>query len=149
MLQLNNLNLGAKIVPKFIYNILFLVFCTTFMLRADVNFSTRYSEALAVAQKEKKPLMVTVVSTNCPWCHRFTGYTLKDKTVSERINREFVAVLINRDTDTLPSGISARLVPTTFFIDNNGKKLINPVVGYWDIENFSSYIDDAVKKVKK
>jgi len=42
--------------------------------------------------------------------------------------------------------LKVRAVPTIYFIDSEGDPIMKPVVGYWDIENFQSYLDDAERK---
>jgi thioredoxin-related protein len=118
-------------------------------LFADVKFK-KYDDALKEAQKDNKLIALTVVSTNCPWCHKLLKETLKDKTVESIINKDFVYVLINKDTTPLPSGITAPMVPVTFFLDKTGQKLTSkPTVGFWEAEDFVSYMNDALKKAKK
>jgi len=117
-------------------------------LFADVKFK-KYDEALKEAQKNNKLIALTVVSTTCPWCHKLLTETLKDKNVESMINKDFVYVIINKDTTPLPNGITARMVPTTFFLDKTGQKLTSPAIGFWEAEDFVSYLTDALKKAKK
>lgn len=118
-------------------------------LFADIKFVQKYEDGLAEAQKENKLIALTVVSTNCPWCHKLLETTLKDKRVEDIINKNFVYVLVNKDITTPPSGMTARLVPATFFLDKNGRKVSLPAIGYWDADDFIGYLNDALKKAKK
>ncbi len=116
---------------------------------ADVKTYQKYEDALKDAQKDNKIIALTVVSTNCPWCHKLLRETIKDKKVEAMLNKDFVYVVINKDVSPIPNGLSARMVPTTFFLDKNAQKLTPPAIGYWDAENFESYLMDALKKAKK
>lgn len=117
-------------------------------LFADAK-SKSFEEALKEAKISNKLIVLTVVSSSCPWCHKFIKETLKDKTTEDVLNKNFVHVVLNKDITPLPAGFSARLVPTTFFLDKTGQKLISPAIGYWNTEDFGSYLDDALKKSKK
>lgn len=131
-------------MKKIVFTLLFL----SISLFADIKFK-KYDDALKDAQKDNKLIALTVVSTSCPWCHKLLKETLKDKTVESIINKDFIYVVINKDTTPLPNGITARMVPTTFFLDKTGQKLSSPAVGFWEAEDFASYLNDAIKKAKK
>jgi len=131
-------------MKKIVFTLLFL----SISLFADVKFK-KYDDALKEAQKDNKLIALTVVSTTCPWCHKLLKETLKDKTVESIINKDFIYVVINKDTTPLPNGITARMVPTTFFLDKTGQKISSPAVGFWEAEDFASYLNDALKKAKK
>lgn len=128
--------------------VLVLLFLTTSIF-ADVKTYQKYEDAIKDAQKDNKLIAMTIVSTNCPWCHKLLRETIKDKKVEAMLNKDFVYVVINKDVSPIPNGLSARMVPTTFFLDKNGQKLTQPAIGYWDAENFESYLMDAIKKAKK
>lgn len=117
-------------------------------LFADVKLKT-YEEALKEAQTTNKLIAMTIVSSSCPWCHKFLRETIKDKSIENTLNKDFVYVVLNKDITTLPEGITARLVPTTFFLDKTGQKLIPPAIGFWNTEDFESYLRDALKKSKR
>ncbi len=127
---------------------LFLTLCLSLSLFADIKFK-QYDEALKEAQKDNKIIALTVVSSACPWCHKLLQETLKDKTVDGIINKDFIYVVVNKDTSALPNGISARLVPTTYFLNKTGQKISQSAIGFWNAEDFTSYLTDAVKKAKK
>jgi len=131
-------------IKKLLLALLFL----SISLFADVKFK-KYDDALKEAQKDNKLIALTVVSTNCPWCHKLLKETLKDKMVESIINKDFIYVVINKDTTPLPNGITARMVPATFFLDKTGQKLSSPAIGFWEAEDFASYLNDALKKAKK
>ncbi len=117
-------------------------------LFADIKLKT-YEEAIKEAQATNKIVALTIVSSSCPWCHKLLRETIKDKSIESALNKDFVYVTINKDITALPNGIVARLVPTTFFLDKDGQKLIPPAIGFWNAEDFGSYLSDALKKSKK
>lgn len=131
-------------IKKTVLTLLFL----SISLFADIKFK-KYDDAIKEAQKDNKLIALTVVSTTCPWCHKLLKETLKNKTVESIVNKDFVYVVINKDTTPLPNGITARMVPTTFFLDKTGQKLSSPAIGFWEAEDFASYLNDALRKAKK
>ena len=64
-------------------------------------YESDFNKALSRADKEGKLVILTVVSTNCPWCKRFKEETLVDAEVSRIIKQNFVFVVINRDTQDI------------------------------------------------
>jgi thioredoxin-related protein len=103
--------------------------------------------ALNSAKKEHKAVMVMVESTHCGWCKKMKNRTLSDASIEKRLE-SFVVVKVMRD-----DGISmAKLppvhgVPTIFFMKED-RTILEEVVGYFDVKDFSSYIDDVEKKIK-
>lgn len=124
------------------------LFVAILSLQAEIKPKS-YEEALKEAKATNKIVALTVVSTTCPWCHKLLKETIKDKTVESALNKDFVFALINKDTTPLPSGVTARLVPATHFLDKNGARVSAPAIGFWEAEDFASYLSDALKKHKK
>ena len=118
-------------------------------LFADLKTYGNLDEAFAIAKAENKAVALTVVSTNCPWCHKPIKQTIKEKRVEETLSKNFIYVVLNKDVDQIPDGYKTRMVPTTFFMDKNGQKTAQSAVGFWEADDFLSYLGDAKKKTKK
>ena len=129
--------------------VFFLLSALIFCAFGSENFLTDYKLALTKAKSEHKLVALTIVQTHCPWCYKFENETLKDKTISQIITQNFVHVVLNRDTQELPSGFKARLVPTTFFLNANGDKIADPAIGFFDNKDFDDFLEEAIKKAKK
>jgi len=103
--------------------------------------------ALNSAKKEHKAVMVMVESTHCRWCKKMKNHTLSDVSIEKRLE-SFVVVKVMRDDgismDKLPP---VHGVPTIFFMKDD-RSILEEVVGYFDVKDFSSYIDDVEKKIK-
>jgi len=103
--------------------------------------------ALAIAQKEHKNIMVMVEGEHCRWCKKMKGRTLSDENVEKRLEK-FVVVKVMRKNGTEMAKLPpVEGVPTIFFMKEN-KELIEDVVGYFNVKDFISYIDDVEKKIK-
>ena len=118
-------------------------------LFGDIKTYGNLDEAFAKAKSENKAVALTVVYTNSPWCHKLLKQTVKDKKVEEMLAKNFIYVVLNKDVDQIPDGYKTRMVPTTFFMDKNGQKTAQSAVGYWEADDFLSYLNDALKKTKK
>jgi len=54
-------------------------------------------EAFAAAQAENKPILLDIGAVWCHWCHVMDRESYDDPTVAEILNREFIAVKVDRD----------------------------------------------------
>ena len=54
-------------------------------------------EAFAKAQKEDKPIFLSIGYSTCHWCHVMAHESFEDKTTAEIMNREFVNIKVDRE----------------------------------------------------
>ena len=133
-----------------------------------------YAEALAVARKLKKPLMLDFTGINCVNCRKMEGQVWSDAGVMKMLKEDFVIVSLYVDVNNidLPEGehyfskalnkqietlgdknadmqvtkFAANSQPYYFFVDGNEKKLTAEGYGYDpDVQQFISHL----KKVKE
>ncbi|MCL4431979.1 MAG: DUF255 domain-containing protein [Epsilonproteobacteria bacterium] len=116
---------------------------------AEIAWNSSYDTALAKAKKESKPLMVLITTEQCRWCRKLESTTLKDKEIISRINTKFQAVNVIKDKSIYPKNLTAKMVPTSYFIDPSTEKVIYSIPGYWDSEDYNSVLDEALRKYKK
>ena len=103
--------------------------------------------ALTVAKKEHKTIMVLVEGEHCRWCKKMKHRTLSDTAVEKRL-KKFVLVKVMREDGVAMSVLPpVSGVPTIFFMKEN-KAIIEEVIGYFDVTDFISYINDVEKKAK-
>jgi len=103
--------------------------------------------ALAMAKKEHKPLMVMVEGEHCRWCKKMKGRTLSDEAVEKRLEKFVVVKVMRENGNAMASLPPIQGVPTIFFMKED-KAVLEEIVGYFNIEDFLSYIDDVEKKLK-
>ena len=116
---------------------------------ADLNWAGSYKEAVAKATEQKKSVMLLVTTETCRWCRKLESTTLKDENVVARLKKDYVSVHVTRDVDDYPCHLKVKGVPTTFFLDANAKPLIKKVIGYWNAEDYLSFLDDVDYKLGK
>ena len=103
--------------------------------------------ALATAQKENKIVMVMVEGENCRWCKKMKHRTLGDESVEKRLEK-FVVVKVMRENPKVMAALpEVSGVPTIFFMKAD-KTVLEEVIGYFDVLDFTSYIGDVEKKAK-
>lgn len=112
------------------------------LFSAELHFSNDYEKALKNAQKEHKLVYVLIVSDTCRWCEKFENTTLQNAEIKERVNKEFVTVLLSRDRHKIPKGFETSPVPRHYFVDVEGNILYSSL-GYRDEELFDSFMDNA------
>ncbi len=116
---------------------------------AELVWAHSFTEALAKAQAENKNMMVLITTETCRWCRKLESQTLTDEAVIARLNKDYVNVHLTRDVDEYPRYLDAPGVPATYFLDRAGKPIIKRVMGYWNVEDYLSYLDDVDYKLGK
>ncbi|MCO5285700.1 MAG: thioredoxin family protein [Chitinophagaceae bacterium] len=136
-----------------------------------------YDEALAVARKLKKPLMLDFTGVNCVNCREMEGKVWIDPEIMKRLKNDFiiaslyvdvhsvyipkedqyysealkktVKTLGEKNTDLQISTYNANTQPYYFFLDANEKRLIPEGYGYDpSVEKFKNLLDEALKNYK-
>lgn len=104
--------------------------------------------ALTLAKKENKNVMVMVESEHCRWCKKMKHRTLLDENVEKRLKKFVIVKVFREDKNAIRDLPEVKGVPTIFFMTKE-KKVIEEVIGYFDVLDFTSYIGDVEKKVAK
>ena len=137
-----------------------------------------YDEALAVARKLKKPLMLDFTGINCVNCRKMEGQVWSDVEVMKRLKENFVIVSLyvdvqnvdlqqseqyfskaldkkietlgDKNADFQITKFGANTQPYYFFLDANEKRLAPQGYGYDpDINKFIRLLDDVAEAYKK
>lgn len=103
--------------------------------------------AVEIAKKEHKNIMVMVEGEHCRWCKKMKGRTLSDDAVEKRLEKYVVVKVFREDGNAMAQLPPIDGVPTIFFMKEN-KAILEDIVGYFNVEDFISYIDDIEKKAK-
>jgi len=137
-----------------------------------------YNEALDVAKKLKKPLMLDFTGINCVNCRKMEGQVWSDPKVMQRLKEDFVIVSLyvdvqnielpqseqyfskeldkqvetlgDKNADMQVKRYGANTQPYYFFIDGNESKLSSEGYGYdSNIEKFITLLDNVKDQYKK
>ncbi len=95
-----------------------------------MSYETEYETALNKAKKEKKNLMVLMITNYCPWCTKFENKTLVDKNVDSAIKSKYIPLIINKEEGNFPKYLDTPIVPTTYFIIPQKEEILHQSVGF-------------------
>ena len=104
-----------------------------------------FDSAMSQAKKEHKNIMVMVEGEHCRWCTKMKGRTLSDDVVEKRLKKFVIVKVMREDTNVMAKLPSVKGVPTIFFMKEN-KEVLEEIIGYFNVEDFISYIDDVEKR---
>ena len=136
-----------------------------------------YAEALAVARKVHKPLMLDFTGINCVNCRKMEGQVWSDREVMKRLKNNFVIVSLyvdvqnvdlqpadqyyskslkkeittlgDKNADLQVSIYNANTQPYYFFLDANENRLEPEGYGYdSNVDKFKNMLDNVVAKYK-
>jgi len=120
----------------------------TLFLMADLKWQKEIPVALELAKKENKVVMVFVEGKDCRWCKKMKHRILSDAKVEKRLEPYTVVKVMQEDKEAMKLLPKIKGVPTIFFMTPD-KKVLQEVIGYFDVDDFISYIDTVETKVKK
>ena len=121
------------------------LFSTT-LFAGEIVWQKDIATAFDKAQKENKVLMVLVEGEHCRWCEKMKHRTLSKESVSERLEPYVVVKVMREDAEAVEDLPAINGVPTIFFLKAD-KKVLETVVGYYNIVDFAGFIDNVEKKV--
>jgi len=55
------------------------------------------NDALAEAKRNNRPILLSIGYSACHWCHVMAEESFRDPAIAERINRDFIAIKIDRE----------------------------------------------------
>lgn len=110
-----------------------------------LDWAQNLDKAFATGKKEHKNVMVLVEGEHCRWCKKMKGRTLTDEGIEERLKKYVVVKVMREDKTAMAKLPPIDGVPTIFFMDDD-KRIIEKVVGYFNVEDFTSYINDVETK---
>ena len=116
---------------------LFIVMLMVASLVANgINWYTDVEKAKADAQKQQKIIFVFVEAEHCPFCTQMLEDTLSDKDVIRSLNKEYIPLKIDLDSDQGRKYFGATaMTPTSYFYALNGK-LLETLEGLQNLEFF-------------
>ena len=121
------------------------LFSTT-IFAGELTWQKDIVTAFEKATKDNKVVMVMVEGKHCRWCKKMKHRTLSDDSVVKRLESYIIVKVMREDADSVKDLPQINGVPTIFFIKAN-KKVLKNVVGYYDVYDFTSYINDIEQKI--
>lgn len=96
------------------------------------------AEALAAAQAQNKPILLSVGYAACHWCHVMAHECFEDEAIAAQMNRDFICIKVDReerpDLDQIYQNALAVMGgqggwPLTMFLDSDGQPFFGGT--YW------------------
>jgi thioredoxin-related protein len=88
-----------------------------------------YNKAFAVAKQKNKPLFILFTTKHCRWCRKLKETTFKNEQIIERLNNEFIVLLLDKNHSIYPDKYKVTAVPTVY-ITNKDEEVFTSIVGY-------------------
>ncbi len=114
-----------------------------------MKYQTNYDEAIKKAKKEKKPIMLVLSSSTCPWCRKMENQTLKNETINKQVQENFIPLALDKDTDIYPKEFLPQYVPTILFINPNTGEYFDQSIGFKSVAKFQESLDEAIGDSKR
>lgn len=125
--------------------ILLMLTLVSFMFANELGWSNDYNKTIAEAKAQNKDVYMLITSSDCRWCRKFESTTLQDKSVIERLEKQYLLLNLNRDTDFIPAEYKKQRVPRHYFLTSKGE-IIYTFLGAWNKEDFFSFLKDVDEK---
>lgn len=114
----------------------------------EIRWHDNYEAAKTLAESQNKRLFVFMSTQDCQWCKKLEATTFIHPDIVARVDKDYVAVHLDRDHDAYPKTINAQVVPMCFFLTSSGE-MIDFTRGYWDDVDFNLILNDVDKRLKK
>jgi len=110
----------------------------------------RYSieEALQIAKKEGKIVLIEGYIPFCPWCIKMDREVMVEEKVKEVLNKDFVYAKANLLIEKLPLGMKILHTPSFYFIDSDGKTVLDMIEGFGTVDEFIILLKSIKEKSK-
>ena len=95
---------------------------------ADFDWIQNYKEALNLAKKQNRPIMVMISQKNCSMCEYMEEVTFENEDVVDFVEANFIPLKLSI-AKAKEIGLKAYGTPTFYFLDPDGKKFTRALVG--------------------
>ncbi len=90
-----------------------------------VNWQTWSKAILAIAKKNKKPILLSIGYASCHWCHVMAHESFEDKETADLMNKYFINIKVDREER-----------PDLDFVFQSSFQLFNQTGGGWPLTMF-------------
>jgi thioredoxin-related protein len=126
------------IIKLFLPVILAMTISTCFA--ASVNWQPYSSATFDKAKAQHRNVLLFGKANWCPWCRRMRSSTFTDSSVESLINKHYIPVMIDIDTDAdLANQYQIKAVPTIIIL-NGDKKILDTTTGYQTASDMAEFL---------
>jgi len=109
----------------------------------------KYEEALKKAKAERKIVLIEGYIPFCRGCMWMDRNVMVEPQIKEALNKDFLLVKMNLLVEKLPLGMKRLGTPSFYFVDSNGKTVLEMVEGTGTVEEFLGLLSSVKEKRKK
>lgn len=125
-------------------NALLKLILATFMSITMLHASFLEEES-ARAIKEKKLILVNIVTENCPYCKKMEKEIFSNATYRKQIEQKYVFVSIDLYDPSLPQDLRTKYTPANAILSPTRHSIIEGYTGYMDATSFMTVLENAYK----
>ena len=130
-----------------------LLLLATSLFAEGIHWAKDYKSGIQQAMKEKKPVMFVISKHACQYCTQLENTTFSDKRVIEKLNKDFVSIILYTDgTEYVPYIMYKGVTPTTLFLNSSGLQMFEPFVGARGPKDYMyalQVVKDKFKEINK
>jgi len=108
-----------------------------------------YEEAAKIAKARKKIIIIEGFIPFCRGCIRMDREVMVEEKVKKALKKDFVFVKKNLLIEKLPLGIKRLGTPSFYFIDSEGKKVLEMVQGFGTADEFIELLESVRTQIQK
>ncbi len=123
------------------------LFFSTFAFANLINWQTNLENAVSLAKKENKNILVFVTAAGCPYCELMEQEIFNDKEGVNYLGKSYIFVKLNF-SEAKKIFKDVYVTPTTYFITPK-KEILASQVGYQNEEFFYYTVGNADRKFKE
>jgi len=134
---------GFTVLPMKIFRfkkIVLLLALTTSFVFAKVHYAKDYASALAQAKNEDKKILLMLSKEECPACWWMKNNAFTNEELAERLNENFVTVVVDVEKDEIPMNLDFMGTPTFYFL-NSEQDQLSRIDGARNVSQMNKRID--------
>ena len=123
--------------------LLLLLLLSFSLFAGEIHYYDSYDEALRVAKKEHKPLILFMTQHGCRACKFMKTKVLPTKNISQFINKNYIIAQLDVRNNMVPDALQVHMTPTFHFITPDAKKFHESIIGGKNADDFYSLLVQA------
>ena len=129
--------------------VLVLLFLSSALFAGEINWLHSYQQGTQVAKEQNRPLLLFFYRPGCPACEYMEENVFTDKSIYSYINTNFVPVSLDISKNDAPKSLKAFGTPTFQFVNDEGTKVRETLVGGKTGSFYLNILKEAVNNYKR
>jgi hypothetical protein len=117
-------------------------------VQKQINWLDDYDEALTLAKEKHKPLLVFMSQEHCGSCKYMKEEVFTDTKLISYINTHFTPLMLDINGFDIPKPLQTTMTPVFHFLDENGHKLRESLIGGKTAPFFLPLLEKIIKETK-